>query len=86
MSYNIRYEDIHIKFYYNQLMLGMVITDKIFKYCCFGDFLYSIEVSNDIINRYNSIFNYSDFECRAMFICELTLYSGMLYESITITK
>lgn len=86
MSYNIQYEDIHIKFYYNNLMLGMIITDKVFKYCHFGDFLYSIEVSNDIINRYNSVFNYSDFECRVMFICELILYSGMLYESITITK
>ena len=86
MSYNIQYEDIHIKFYYNNLMLGMIITDKVFKYCHFGDFLYSIEVSNDIINRYNSVFNYSDFECRVMFISELTLYSGMLYESITTTK
>lgn len=85
-SYNIQYENIYIKFYYNNLMLGMIITDKVFKYCHFGDFLYSIEVSNDIINRYNSVFNYSDFECRVMFISELTLYSGMLYESITITK
>ena len=86
MSYNIQYRNIHIKFYYNNLMLGLIITDKVFKCCHFGDFLYSIEVSNDIINRYNSVFNYSYFECRVMFISELTLYSGMLYESITTTK
>ena len=84
MSYNIQYENI--KFYYNNLMLGMIITDKVFKYCHFGDFLYSIEVGNDIINRHNSVFNYSDFECRVMFISELTLYSGILYENFTITK
>lgn len=86
MSYNIQYKNIHIKFYYNNLMLGLIITDKVFKYCYFGDFLYSINVSKDLINRYNSVFNYNEFGCRVMFISKLTLYSGMLYESITITK